>query len=131
MKRKPNYYSDTIDPVFRSRPDEVFLITIEAKPKLGSKESREFAGAYCNCWVNAEDLRTAERRTVQIMKENNWIAYRFDEWSLVDSEFYRDWKPKEEGDLDISGFADQALVDGAVLVSHTFPIDAPDANDTD
>lgn len=131
MKRKPTYYSDTIDPVFRTSKDEVFLITIEAKPKPETDESKEYAGAFCNCYVNADDLRTAERRAVQIMDECNWIPFRFDEWTIVSRKFYDDWKPLNEGDTDVREYVDQALIDGEVLVEHTFPIDAPDANDTD
>ena len=131
MTEAIHYYSDTIDPVVLSSPTDVFLITIEAKPKPNTDKAKEYAGAFCNCWVNANDLRSAERRTVEVMEEQNWIPFRFDDWSLVNRDFYRDWKPKDEDDLDIRDFPDQALIDGEIFVAHTFPIDAPDADQTD
>ena len=125
------YYSDTIEPVFRTSKKQVFLVMIEAKPKPDSDEAKEFGGAFCNCWVNADDLRTAERSAVLMMEQDNWIPHRFDEWSLVDREFYRNWKPLNEGDIDVSGFVDQALIDGEVLVNHTFPIDDPENDESE
>lgn len=126
-----HYYSDTIDPVVRSSPTDVFLVTIEAKPKPDTDEAKEYAGAFCSCWVNADDLRSAERRTVDVMDEQNWIPFRFDEWHLVGPDFYRDWKPREENDVDCRNFPKQALIDGEVFVAYTFPLDAPDAEETD
>lgn len=123
---QPVYYSDGNDPVHRSSPDELFLVTIEARPEPGSDEYGDAGGAFVNCWVNADDLRTAERRAVALIREHGWRPLRFEEWALVTRATYADREPGDEGAPDLREIVDQAFIDGEVCVFNTWPVDAPD-----
>ena len=123
------YYSDGVDPVHRSSPHELFLVTIEVRPESGSAEAGEVGGAFVNCWVDADDLRAAERRAVAGIREQGWRPHRFEEWKLVTRATYTDWSPQDGGGPDLREVVDQAFVDGDVFVFNTWPADAPDAPD--
>ena len=125
---KAVYYSDGIDPVSRSSPDELFLVTIEARPEPEADEYGEAGGAFVNCWVNADDLRTAERRAVALIKDDGWRAHRFEEWELVTRATYEGREPAEDGP-DLREVVDQAFIDGEVCVFNTWPVGAPDEDE--
>ena len=44
-----NLYADTIAPVSRTKPEELFLIRMAAKPSPENPEAAEVGGAYANC----------------------------------------------------------------------------------
>jgi len=123
------YYSDGIDPVYRASSDELFFLTIESRPEPGSEEFNDTGGAYVNCWVNADDLRTALRRAVALVEEAGWSPIRFEEWHFTTSDTYsKDQKVDDEGPL-LREIVAQTFIDGEVAVSHSWPKDAPDADD--
>jgi hypothetical protein len=128
---QPVYYSDGIEPVRRSSPNELFLVTIEARPAPGSEEFGELGGSFVNCWVDADDLRTAERRAVALIQADGWMPHRFEEWSLVTRETYADWEPLDDGEPDSRELFEQALIDGEVCVFYEWPVDDLDADDAD
>jgi len=125
---QPEYYSDSIDPVRRSSAEELFLVTIEARPEPDSEEYGEVGGAFVNCWVDADDLSTAERRTVALIEQEGWRPHRFDDWQLVTRATYADREPAEDG-LDLREIVEQAFIDGEVCKFYSWPIDAPDADE--
>ena len=127
--REPVYYSDGIDPVHRSSPDELFLVTIEVRPESGSAEAEEAGGAVVNCWIDADELRAAERRAIAGIQEQGWRPHRFEEWELVTRSTYADRSPQDGGGPDLREVVDQAFLDGEVFVFHTWPADAPDSPD--
>ncbi|HTK75170.1 MAG TPA: hypothetical protein VL371_07920 [Gemmataceae bacterium] len=122
------YYSDGIEPIRRSSPDELFLVTIEARPEPDSDEYGEAGGAFVNCWVDADDLRTAERRAVALIREDGWRPHRFDDWELVTRSTYDSHEPADDGP-DLREVAEQAFIDGEACVFNTWPVDAPDADE--
>lgn len=126
---QPVYYSDGIEPVRRSAPGEVFLVTIEARPTPDAEDYDEAGGAFVNCWVAADDLRTAERRAVALIEEDGWRPYRFDSWKLVSQDTYADWEPGEDEEPDPREMVAQALADGEVCAFYTWPKDAEDADE--
>ncbi len=126
---EPVYYSDGIEPVRRSSSDELFLLTIEARPEPDSEDYGEVGGAFVNCWVNADDLRAAERRAVTLIQEHGWRPHRFEEWELITRATYADLQPGDDGEPDLREVVDQAFIDGEVCVFNMWPVDAPDAND--
>ena len=128
-RKQPAYYSDRIDPVRRASADELFLLTIEARPEPEADEYGEAGGAFVNCWVDADDLRTAERRAVALIEENGWRPHRFDEWELVTLATYADRPPPDDGEPDLREVAAQAFTDGEVCLFNTWPVDAPDADE--
>jgi hypothetical protein len=125
----PVYYSDSIAPVRRSSPGELFFIIIEARPEPDTDEYEKSGGAFVNCWVDADDLRTAERRSVVLIQTGGWKPHRFEEWSIVTRETYMAWQPTDEDDVDLRELVEQAFTDGEVCVFNTWPVDAPDADE--
>ncbi len=125
---QPAYFSDGIEPVARSWPGELFLIRIEARPDPDSEDSAEFGGAFVNCYIDADDLRTAERRAVGLIQADGWQPHRFDQWSLVTRDTYADCEPGDDGP-DLREVVDEAFADGEVCVFNTYPVG--DDNDDD
>ncbi len=125
---QPEYYSDSIAPVRRSSAEELFLVTIEARPEPDSDEYGEAGGAFVNCWVDADDLRTAERRALALIELEGWRPHRFDDWELVTRATYANREPTEDG-LDLREIVEQAFIDGEVCEFYSWPIDAPDADE--
>ena len=129
MEPEPNnLYADTIAPVHRTMPGEVFFISMEACPEPDSEDFGIEGGAYVNCYVDADDLRTAEIRAVTHIHEHGWRPQRFDTWHLTCAECADDTQPEHGGDSPRE-LIQQALLDGSVCIFHTWPIDAPDATD--
>ena len=122
------YSSEGIDDIQRTSPDELFLITIVARPNLDSDEYGQAGGAYVCCWVDADDLRTAERRAVGLIQENRWRPVCFDNRDLVRRANYDDYDATNAGP-DLREIVEQTFVDGEVCVYHTWPVDAPDADE--
>ena len=129
MASEPVYFSDGIDPVCRSSDKELFLVTIEAKPNHGSGEYEEKGGAFVNCWINAVDLRTAERRAVALIQSAGWTPYRIEEWAIVTRETYANIHADDTDDLDTRELIEQAFIVGEIAVFNTWPQDAPDGDD--
>jgi hypothetical protein len=125
---QPAYYSDRIDPVTRSGPHELFLITIEAVPEPESEDYGEAGGAFVNCWINADTLRTAERLATKLIRENDWRPHRFEAWEIVTRDTYAVEEPGED-EPDLRELVEQAFVDGEACVFNTWPVDAPDAEE--
>lgn len=94
---QPVYYSDGIDSVERCASGELFLVTIEARPEPHAEKYGEAGGAFINCWVDADDLRTAERRAVSLIQEHGWRQCRFISWEIVTRETYADCRVRREG----------------------------------
>jgi hypothetical protein len=121
-------YADSIDPVLRTFPDQLFLVTLEAEPEPDSEEFGELGGAFVNCWMDADDLRTAEQRAMELVQEDGWRPVRFESWEIVTRATYADDKPAE-GSPDYQELIDQAFAEGAAIVFFTWPADAEEEDD--
>jgi hypothetical protein len=126
-REQPVYYSDGIAPVRRGSRDELFHIIIVATPEPEAADYGVAGGAFVNCWVDADDLRAAERRAVALIHQAGWRPQRFDEWSIVTREKYVDCKADREEEPDLCKFVEQAFTDGEVCIFNIWPVDAPDA----
>jgi hypothetical protein len=126
---QPQYYSDGINPVIRSTPEELFLVLIEARPEPGASEYGEAGGAFFNCWVNTDTLRTAERRAVALIREKSWRPHRFDSWELVTRNRYADWVPSDYDETDVRELVEQAFTDGEACEFYSWPVNAPDSGE--
>lgn len=123
-------YADTIAPVNRSSADELFLIRLVATPLPENPEAADIGGAYVNCWVNAKDLRTAEQRALNRIREEQWRPTRFDQWDLVCRQCYLDdSRYSEDEKRESLERLYEAFEHGIALVFHTWPVDAPDSED--
>jgi hypothetical protein len=125
---QPVYYSDRIDPVHRSSPDQLFFLIIEARPEPDSDEYGDAGGAFVSCFVDADDLRTAERQAVALIEQTGWRPCRFVEWKFVTSASFADHKTTDD-EPDPRQMVEQTFIDGTVCVFQTWPVDAPDASE--
>jgi hypothetical protein len=125
-------FADTIAPVRRRKPEELFLIRVVAKPSHENSEAADSGGAYVNCWVDADDLRTAEQAALERVRAEQWQPTKFEHWELVCRECYTDDSRYNEGERRESlERVDEAFEYGIALKFHCWPVDAPDANDDD
>jgi len=95
--------------------DGMFVVTVEASPLPGSDKFLEFGGAHINVYTTASEteaeaiaIATAEVRDAgwqpDAVNEINWVT--------------RDDLTEPESGLE---YFEQALIDGIVVVVHTFP----------
>lgn len=50
---------------------DIYYIMIEAVPKSNNPESKEFGGAFVNCWVKSETKKDAIIRAEKYIDEEN------------------------------------------------------------
>ena len=89
----------------------------------------EAGGAFVSCWINADDLRTAERRAVALIQKHGWRPRRFEEWELVTRATYGERELRDDSGQDLRPVVNQAFIDGEVCVFNMWPVDAPDADE--
>jgi hypothetical protein len=125
-------FADTIAPVRRRSADELFLIRVIDTPLPENSEASDAGGAYVNVWVDADDLRTAERSAIDCIREEHWRPTKFEHWELVCRQCYTDDSRIDEDERRVSlERVDEAFEYGVALTFHCWPIDAPDAHDED
>jgi len=112
-------HSDGIPPVHRSKPGELFFFRIQVIPHPDNPEAQDAGGAFANCWVDADDLRTAEIRAIEVIQGNGWCPQSLDEWKLVWRECYKDGHEARQS-------IDEAFRDGSNCTFFVWPVDAPD-----
>ena len=109
-------------------PEEVFMVRMLASPEPGCDEFGTFGGAYVNCYVDADDLRTAEIRAISLIQLRGWQPQRFETWQLTCIDCADD-VPANESAPSTRELVEQARVDGECCVFYTWPIDASDTDD--
>ncbi len=123
-------FSDDLPPVCRQKPEELFLVRIMAKPAPESAEAKEIGGAFVNCWVNADDLRSAEKMAIEQIQEEGWRPVRFDHWEVVCRESYTLSNEMDADERrDSLERVEEAFEYGIALAFYMWPVDAPDAGD--
>src|SRR6266567_392163 len=110
-------YPDTIAPVRRLMPEEVFVLRLEAYPQRVSKNFGTEGGAIINCYVDADDLRAAELRALESIRDEDWRSHRVDGWQLTCVDCADDTKP-DYGAPSSRSLVEQARVNGGVCVFH-------------
>jgi hypothetical protein len=101
-----------------SRPDrELFLVTVVARPRHDNSESTKVGGAYVNCWIDEPSEVSAVARAEAEVREADWIPESIQKIVVVTR---KDYESHEDG----REYFEQALIDGVVLVFHTFPNEA-------
>jgi len=125
-----NLFADTIAPVRRSAAGEMFLLRFVAKPFPQNPESSSVGGAYVNCWVDVDDLRTAEEKALEAMAREQWKPTKFDHWELVCRQCYiKNPDVDEDENRESLQRLNEALEHGIALTFNCWPPDAPDANE--
>ena len=94
----------------------VFVVIVEALPGIGSDDFMSYGGAYISVFTTdsteSDAIATANRE----ISDAGWQFKSIDSVSLVTRSDYDD----EHESLQ---YYEQALIDGIVLVIHTFPAD--------
>jgi hypothetical protein len=125
-------FADTIAPVRRSKTDELFLIRVVAKPSPENCEAADSGGAYVNCRVDADDLRTAEQAAIDRIRTEQWQPTKFEHWELVCRRCYtNDSRYDEDERRESLERVDEAFEHGIALTFHCWPGDAPDSHNED
>lgn len=79
----------------------IFYLLIEAKPHANNNESKEFAGAFVNCWVKANDEKTALKRAEEYIDFEGWEIIHIEEIYLSKRDYYID-DPESESCYDLA-----------------------------
>ena len=116
-------YADSIEPISRSRSDEVFFLNIEACPEPGSPDFGFLAGAYVHCYISSPTLREAELYALEIMQGGGWRPHRFHEWDLLSPDTASEDSPNPDTPSPRHS-VQEAEKNGHVLVFHCWDIDS-------
>lgn len=115
-------YSESMAPVKRTKPNELFLVCILAKPSPGNPEAAEVGGAYVNCWVDTDDLRDAEAQAIEAIEAEKWQPTKFDRWQLVNRRFYVDSANYDEAERkELLEVVDEAFEQGLAFEFNCWP----------
>jgi hypothetical protein len=97
-----------------SRVASIFIVTLTARPTLQLEGYAKFGGAHVNCWIDANGMAAAVAQAEKEVRAAAWTPGTVDSVRSVTSKDYAD---------DIAGrkYFEQAIVDGVVIVFHTWP----------
>lgn len=125
-----NLFADTVAAVRRKKADELFLVRMVAKPSPKNKEAADTGGAYVNCWIDADDLRSAEQTAIEKIRAEQWQATKFEHWEIVCRQCYID-DPEIDNEERRESLeqVDEAFQYGFALTFHCWPLEAPDSSD--
>jgi hypothetical protein len=92
----------------------IYSFTFLAAPTPDAKEFDTAGGAYVTCWIRSDDPEAAEQKATDLIYEYKWVVEGLEDEALVTGDDYVDDDENRE-------FYEQALVEGEVLVFHTWP----------
>ena len=99
--------------------DSIFVVTVEASPIRGTDRFFKFGGAYINVYTTSKTEADAIAVATTEVRDAGWHLDAIDEVNLV-----------TRGDLTDTDsgleYFEQALLDGIVVVVHTFSLDTGD-----
>lgn len=94
----------------------VFLVHLSARPTEGVDGHSRIGGAYVNCWIEAMTERDAIAISHAQLRDAAWVPGAVGSVTVVAK---NDYLTDEAG----RAYFEQALLDGVVLVFHTWPTD--------
>lgn len=68
----------------------IYYLLIEAKPNKNNDECKEFAGAFVNCWIKANDEKSALKKAEEYIDSEMWEIINIEEIYLLEKDFYID-----------------------------------------
>ena len=68
--------------IFGRRKMSIYYLMVEARPCADNDESKEFEGAFINCWVKAKDQRSAIDSAKNYIDSEGWETIRIEEVGL-------------------------------------------------
>ena len=99
----------------------IYYLMIEAIPYRNNPESKEFGGAFVNCWVKASTQKDALKRVQEFIKNENWIFMKVEDI----------WEAQRQSYIDLPDSLecyDEACEIGLSSVFNTWPIDGDNNN---
>lgn len=90
------------------------MVTVLARPCAETLQDQFFGGAYINCWIAIPSEAAAISRAEAEVRESGWIPESIEGIVEVAREDYGPDDTERK-------YFDQAIVDGVVLVVHSFP----------
>ena len=94
----------------------VYYLMVEATPKRDNPESKEFGGAFVNCFVKADTPYDAQRKVEEYLSEQKWVFIRIEDIFAAQRERYDD-------EPDSLACYDDALQYGFGAIFYTWPMD--------
>jgi hypothetical protein len=96
-----------------SRASSLFSVTLTARPTRQLEDFAELGGAYVNCWIEAASEADAVSQAEAEIRAAGWIPEAVDSVRPVTASDYAD---------NIAGreYYEQAIIDGVVIVFHTW-----------
>lgn len=101
----------------------IYFLMIEAVPCSNNPESKEFGGAFVNCWVKASTQKDALRRAKEYIRDENWIFIKTEEICEAQRQAYVDLPDSLE-------CYDDACKNGLSAIFNTWPIDEDNNNES-
>ncbi|HEX7902669.1 MAG TPA: hypothetical protein VF487_02240 [Chitinophagaceae bacterium] len=91
----------------------VFILIINAKPEQENSKVTDIAGAYVNCFIEAETFDLAEETALKFLTTENWRAIGLEEsYEVTKDDYFNDPKGLE--------VYQQVLIDKEVYTFHTY-----------
>ncbi|MEM6756943.1 MAG: hypothetical protein AAF586_07235 [Planctomycetota bacterium] len=101
---------------------QIYLLSYEVEPTEARSQQENDAGAFVNCFIAQQDVDQARRLARQVIEDAGWVIVECDAEKLIS---------RDDVSSDAVEYFDQALIDQEVFVFHTWPADAPDADELD
>jgi hypothetical protein len=91
----------------------VYILMINVKPDNDNPQVEQIAGAYVNCFVEAETFDLAEEIALKFLKEESWLPITLEErWEVTEEDYEND-----PAGLEVYK---QVLIDKEVYTFHTY-----------
>lgn len=94
----------------------MYFVQFEITPRRDREEFSDIAAAIVNCWIQTDSLPDAIDEARRHIANQGWFVDDPDEAYVISREDYDDDSPGLQ-------YFEQALIDRAVFVFHTCPID--------
>ena len=95
----------------------IYYLMAEAVPHHDNPESKEYSGAYINCWVKADTPADAVKKAKEYIHNENWDFVSIEDIFSVQRERYLE-------DPDSLECYDNAIQYGLDAIFYTWPIDS-------
>ena len=96
------------------RAASIFIVTLTARPTEQVEGYAKLGGAHVNCWIDANDVADAVTQAENGVRAAAWTPETVESARLVTAKEY-------VGDTAGREYFEQAIIDGAVIVFHTWP----------
>ena len=95
----------------------IYYVMVEAVPNRNNPESKEYSGAYINCWIQADTPVDAVKKVKEYIHKENWDFVKIEDIFSVQRELYLE----EPDSLECY---DNAMQYGLDAIFYTWPINS-------